>query len=149
MGSHRSVLTRIVFFLLKPGKQSGGAARLRRLTGGVSLRLGHGEGMERKQNGLGKRWCSSSAHSRVTATSGGTRASSPAAGSLRSTTDRSFQATVHPGEHGIVAAVFWGASGWKESAGEVLRRGNRAEASAAREGSIPVRGCLPGLKTVV
>ena len=143
------MLTRIVFFLFEPGKPSGREAGSGELTDGGWLRLGRGGEAERKQNGSGKRGCSSFAHSRITATSGGTRASSPAAGSLRSTTDRSFQATVHPGEHGIVAAVFWGASGWKESAGEVLRRGNRAEASAAREGSILVRGCLPGLKTVV
>ena len=73
----------------------------------------------------------------------------PGGGSCRPRTNSSIPATGYPGELGIGTVVFWGASGWKESAGEVLRRGNRAEASAAREGSIPVRGCLPGLKTVV
>ena len=113
------------------------------------LRLGRGGEEERKQNGPGKRGCSLLAHSRITASWGGGRPSSPAAGSLRSTTDWSFQATVHPGEHGIIAAMLWGVSGWKELAGEVLRWGNRAEASAAREGLIPVRWCLPGLQMVV
>ena len=74
------MLTRSVVFLLNAGNRTEGVAGSGELTGGGWLRLGRGGGMEREQNGSGKRWRSSSAHSRATATSDGTGASSPAAG---------------------------------------------------------------------
>ena len=43
------------------------------------------------------------------------RSVSSGGGSLRFMTDRTLLATVHPGEHGIITAVLWGASGWRES----------------------------------
>ena len=64
-------------------------------------------------------------------------------------TDSSNPATNHPGEHGLGIVVVGEGSGWRESAGEVLWRGKQAKASAAREGSIPARWCLPGLEAVV
>ena len=51
---------------------------LRRLTGGVSLRLGHGEGEVGEAERLGERWRSSSGHLWLLAASDGTRASSTA-----------------------------------------------------------------------
>ena len=62
-------------------------------------------------------------------------------GGVGLTMNSSNPATNHPGEHDIDIVVVCGGSGWRESTGEVLWRGNRAEASAARAGSIPAGWC--------
>ena len=93
-----------------------GVAGSGELTGDDWLRLGRGGGMERKQNGSGKRWCSSSAHSRVTATSDGTRAPSSAEVASGRRRIRRFRPTATPASS--ASAPWW--------LGEALGGGNRS-----------------------
>ena len=67
---------------------------------------------------------------------------------MRSTMDWMLLATTHPGEHGIVTAVLWGASGWRESTRGRLGCANRARVSAAQVFAIPTMCGSFGLEAV-
>ena len=143
MGSHRSVLTRIVFFLLNPGKQSGGAARLRRLTGGVSLRLGRGRGMEeRLEEEVVQLVCALAGHGDL----GRHQGFFLGGGGLGSATDTAIPATSYPGELGIGTVVARGGSGWRESIRGRLGCVNWSEVRAVRVDAIPARCGSSGLE---
>ena len=115
MGSHQSVLTRIVFFLFERGKQNGGGGRLRRAYRRRLAAAGaRGRGGEEAER-LGEEVAQLVGALVVAGELGWQQSILSGGGGIGLTTNSSNLATNHPSEHDIVTVVLWGASGWRES----------------------------------